>query len=444
MTVPTDFILIVDDNTDNLAVLSKTLKGAGYAVRVALDGKSAIALASDEQPSLILLDVMMPGIDGFETCRRLKENPTTLPVPIIFMTALADSEHKVQGLSLGAIDYITKPFDEGEVLARVRIQIKMQNLVQTLQAQNQRLQQEMTQRQVAEAALQQLNTELETRVKDRTVELHQALDDLNSAQVTLVQKEKLSTLGELMAGVAHEINNPMGCIVNNLKYVQEYSDSLLTHIDQYQQVASSPDIDDHAEAIDLDYIRADLPGLVASMKTSSDRIRNISDSLRIFARQDDRQKSLFDVHSGLDSTLLILKHRLKSDGSSPEIEVVKAYGTLPEVLCFPGQINQVFMNILANAIDAFDERCPQQPEIRLTTSVQDQQVQVCLRDNAGGMPEAVRSQIFNRAYTTKAAGKGTGLGLSIARQIVVDTHGGQIRCESQPGEGATFIITLPL
>ncbi|MEO1622955.1 MAG: response regulator, partial [Cyanobacteria bacterium J06632_3] len=406
----TDFILIVDDNTDNLAVLGKTLKGAGHRVRVAVDGESAVTLATAEPPSLILLDVMMPGIDGFETCRRLKEAPTTLSVPVIFMTALADSETKVKGLSLGAVDYITKPFNEAEVLARVHIQLKLQTLLQTLQTQNQQLQNEMTQRQAAEQALQQLNADLEARVKARTIELHRTLDDLNHAQVQLVQQEKLSALGELMAGVAHEINNPMGCIANNLRFVQEYSDNLLAHIDHCQQLGTSPDVETHAEDIDLDYIRQDLPNLVNTMQTSSDRIRAITQSLRTFARCDTRHKSAFDLHSGLDSTLMILKHRLQADDNRAEIKVVKDYGTIPDLLCFPGQMSQVFMNILANAIDAFDEQRPAQPLVTLRTFVKDDQVQIQISDNAGGMPDAVRANIFDRAYTTKAVGKGTGLG----------------------------------
>ena len=200
-----DFILIVDDNPDNLAVLSQTLKGAGYTVRVAVDGESALRQVAQGLPTLILLDVMMPGIDGFETCRQLKENPDTMAVPIIFMTALADNENKVNGLSLGAVDYITKPFYEEEVLARVRIQLKMQNLLYTLQSQNQQMKQEIDNRQQAEASLQALNDELETRVELRTHQLKTALENLQRSQVELVQREKLSTLGELVSGIGHEI-----------------------------------------------------------------------------------------------------------------------------------------------------------------------------------------------------------------------------------------------
>ena len=201
-TKSSDFILIVDDNPDNLSVLSQTLKRAGYTVRVAVNGESALQQISQEVPALILLDVMMPGIDGFETCRRLKENPSTMGIPVIFMTALADNENKVNGLSLGAVDYITKPFFGDEVLARVRIHLKVQNLLHTLQSQNQQLKQEIYQREKAESELQAFNDRLETQVSLRTAELQTALKNFQQAQVELVQKEKLSALGELMAGVA--------------------------------------------------------------------------------------------------------------------------------------------------------------------------------------------------------------------------------------------------
>ena len=212
-----DFILIVDDNPANLAVLTRTLKGAGCAVRVAVDGESALQQAKEEPPSLILLDIMMSGIDGFETCRRLKENPITQAVPVIFMTALGESENKVHGLSLGAIDYVTKPFNESEVLARVRTHLKLQNLLHTLQDQNQRLKQEIEQRQAAEQELQRLN------------------DEMRRTQIRLVQQEKLSAVGELVTGIAHEINNPVGCIAGNVEFIQEYAEQLLEHIALYQQ-----------------------------------------------------------------------------------------------------------------------------------------------------------------------------------------------------------------
>jgi signal transduction histidine kinase len=294
--------------------------------------------------------------------------------------------------------------------------------------------------------LEKSKAELEERVESRTAQLHQSLSDLQQAQVELVQQEKLSTLGELVAGVAHEINNPMGCIANNIPFVDDYSTQLLAHISLYQQDHLNPSeaIVEHAEEIDLDYIRQDLPNLIESMVVSSDRIRAISRSLRTFARSDTHHKSDFNLNEGIDSTLLILKHRLQAQHHRNEVDIIKDYGELPSVWCYPGQLNQVFMNLLANAIDAFEEQAIERPMITIRTEQQAQRVLISIADNAGGMPEAVRSQIFEQAYTTKAVGKGTGLGLSIAQQIIVEKHGGELTCTSTLGQGTTFAIGLPL
>ncbi len=293
--------------------------------------------------------------------------------------------------------------------------------------------------------LEKSKEELEARVASRTEQLHKSLSDLQKAQVELVQQEKLSTLGELVAGVAHEINNPMGCIANNIPFVDDYAAQLLAHIALYQQEHLNPSaaIVAHAEEIDLDYIRQDLPNLVDSMLVSSDRIRAISHSLRTFARSDTHQKSKFNLNEGLDSTLLILKHRLQGQKHRNEVEIIKDYAELPSILCYPGQLNQVFMNLLANAIDAFEEHVIERPTITIRTEQKGQQVLIWIADNAGGMPEEVRSRIFEQAYTTKAVGKGTGLGLSIAQQIITEKHGGQLTCVSTVGQGTEFIIELP-
>ncbi|MEO0373294.1 MAG: response regulator [Cyanobacteria bacterium P01_A01_bin.17] len=450
MASPTyfDFILIVDDNPNNLAVLSSMLKDAGFAVRVAVDGESAIEQLSKGLPSLILLDVMMPGIDGFETCRRLKENPETFEVPVIFMTALADSEHKTKGLSIGAVDYITKPFNETEVIARIRIHLKTQNLLQTLKSQNQRLKQEIGQRQQAEQQLQQLNDELEHRVGLRTAQLQKM-------QVELVQNEKMASLGNLVAGVAHEINNPIGFLNGSVDNAQTYFSDLVDHLSLYREGNAHDDaIQENAEDIDLDFILEDFPKLIESMKAANQRIKAISNSLRTFSRADTEHMTSVNLHEGLDSTLLILKYRLKANDHRPAIEVVKHYGDLPEVECFPSQLNQVFMNLLANAIDVFDETAEQHTYkeakkiaqiITITTCVVEQAiVEIRIGDNGRGMPEAIKAQIFDHLFTTKAIGKGTGLGLVIAQQIVTESHGGQLNVQSELGQGTEFLIRLPI
>lgn len=422
------FILVVDDTPANLEVMSEALTDAGYEVAIAISGERAIKQIQHSRPSLILLDVQMPGIDGFETCRQLKENPDTASIPVIFMTALSDAESKVRGFGLGAVDYITKPFQEKEVLARVSTHLR----------------------------LQAFNQELEQRVAERTTELTQALEQLQQSQLQLVQHEKMSALGGLVAGVAHEINNPVGFISGNLKPALEYIQDLFGLIELYQKKFPDPgaDIKAEIEAIDLDYIREDLPKLVASMREGTNRIRSISHSLRTFSRADNNQWVKFDLHEGLDSTLMILKHRLKANESRPDIEVTRDYADLPLVECCPGQMNQVFMNILANAIDALEDgnrdrsfadiqANPNRISVQTAVINNGSQVAIHIADNGTGMTEAVRQHIFDH-FTTKPVGQGTGLGLSIVQQIVVEHHGGQLQVNSAPGEGAEFVIHLPI
>ncbi len=306
----------------------------------------------------------------------------------------------------------------------------------------------------AKAELTQLNLQLENRLEVGNMALSKAESSLNQAKVQVVKSEKFSTLGELVAGVAHEINNPISCITNNVKFVKEYSQQLLEHIALQQAVLSEHEsslppteltkIQAKAQEIDLHYISEDFPNLIESMVTSGDRIKAISQSLRTFARADTTQKQAYNLHEGIDGTLLILRHRLKATGNKPAITVHTHYGNIPLIQCYPGQINQVFMNILANAIDAIEEDVLKAPEIDITTAIENDRVIITLQDNAGGMPEHVRSHIFESQFTTKSAGKGTGLGLSIAHQIVTETHQGLIDCQSTLGQGSIFTISLPI
>lgn len=578
-------ILIVDDVPNNLKVLSDTLAQAGFEVAIATSGESAIQQLEHTPVSLILLDVMMPGMNGFETCECIKANPKTQNIPIIFITALSESVNKVTGFELGAIDYITKPFQQGEVLARVRSHLKLNHLSQSLEARNTELQQltQQLEQRVTERT-QELFGSIETlkqtqqlmrlvfdtiphwvgwkdinsvylgcnqslatvlnlsspdeivgktdydlliskeesdwyRVCDRRVmesgkaELHiieqwqradgqqiwldtskmplrdakgnvfgillvtediterqlaqeelkqqkqnleEALAELQGTQVQLVQSEKMSALGNLVAGVAHEINNPVGFLGGNIQPALDYIKDIFSLIDLYQQEYSPPSgvIQDEIEAIDLDYIREDLPKLVGSMQEGVKRIRDISTSLRTFSRADSDRPIACNIHDGIDSTILILKHRLKASESHPEIQVIKEYGQLPLVECFAGQLNQVFMNILANAIDALEEsnigrsfeEIKANPNwITIITQISDdkQQIIINIKDNGKGMNEEIKQKIFDHLFTTKAVGKGTGLGLAIARQIVEETHGGKLSFNSTLGEGTEFLIEIP-
>lgn len=426
------FILAVDDNSTNLSVLSQALKQVGLKVRVAMNGASAIKIAQQYSPELILLDIQMPDMDGFETCARLKANLSTQAIPIIFMTAMADTDSKVKGLSLGAVDYITKPFEEQEVIARVKVHLQLRQLAKTLEERN--------------TQLQHWTEELEQRVAERTAEISQALQDLQQFQLQLIQSEKMSTLGQLVAGIAHELNNPIGCIANNLSPAFEYVATLTKVIDFYQQFCPEATLKMEQMLGDMDMAFAleDLPKLLKSMKLSTERITDISISLRNFSRSDASTKVRVNLHDGLDSTLTILSHRLKAVGSRPLIKVIKDYGDLPDLECYPGLLNQVFMNIIANAIDALEESLPTIPEIRIQTSFINRQIIILIADNGIGMSAEVQQKAFNQLFTTKVVGKGTGLGLSIARQIVEEKHGGHITFTSEVGKGTEFAIAFPI
>ncbi|MEH1885177.1 AAA family ATPase [Nostoc sp.] len=282
-----------------------------------------------------------------------------------------------------------------------------------------------------------------------------AEQELQNAQLQIVQSEKMSALGNLVAGVAHEMNNPLGFIAASLKQAKPTLADIVEHLGLYQKSLpnKSEEIKDHAEEIDLDYSLSDLPKMIDSMSMACDRLKNISTSLRTFSRADQDYKVPFNIHEGIDSTILILKHRLKANEQRPAIEVVTNYSNLPQVECFPGQLNQVFMNLIANAIDALDEsntgrrfeEIQANPNcITITTSVGNHLVKIAVRDNGKGMNESVKSKIFDHLFTTKAVGKGTGLGLAIARQIVEETHGGKLSFNSVLGDGTEFIIEIPV
>ena len=297
--------------------------------------------------------------------------------------------------------------------------------------------------------------ELLNQTQKQAQQLAETLDNLKSTQTQLIQTEKMSGLGQMVAGIAHEINNPVNFIYGNLSHVNEYSKSLLSLLELYQRHYPDPhpEILDEAEEIELDFIADDLPKILSSITLGANRIREIVLSLRNFSRLDEAEMKPVSIHEGLDNTLFILHHRVKGKGDFPAIQVIKLYGNLPQVECYAGQLNQVFMNVVSNSIDALEMAANQdkfkklnvQPTITINTEViENNWVIITISDNALGMPETVIKRIFDPFYTTKPVGKGTGLGLSISYQIVVEKHGGSFRCTSQPGEGTQFFIEIPI
>ncbi|MBV6625053.1 MAG: hybrid sensor histidine kinase/response regulator [Rivularia sp. (in: Bacteria)] len=405
MKTKENLILIIDDKIDNLEILLDVMQMHGHEVLVADSGESALNKLKNSLPALILLDVMMPSMDGFEVCRRLKSDDRTKDIPVIFMTALTNTADKIKGFKLGAVDYITKPFQQEEVLARVNVQLKLQDLNQQLQ----------------------------------------------KSQFQLMQAEKISSLGQLVAGIAHEVKNPVSFIAGNLEHTENYTQELVDLLKLYQKyLQNTPEEINHKiDAIDLDFLLEDLPKMIASMNVGIERISDIMQSLRNFSRKDATVKKYADIHQGIDTTLMILSHRLKANEIHPRIEVIKEYDDLPQIECFPGQLNQVFMNLLANAIDVFEDKAQEDesfiPQINISTElINNNKVKIVISDNGYGMSEEVRNNLFSTFFTTKPEGKGTGLGLSISYKIITETHGGTLECLSCEGKGTRFVIQIPI
>jgi signal transduction histidine kinase len=440
-------ILVVDDTPDNLRLLSAMLTGQGYEVRKALNGKMALTACQMVLPDIILLDINMPGMDGYEVCQQLKANESTSQIPVIFISALDDVLDKVKAFDVGGVDYITKPFHGQEVIVRIENQINLRLL--------------------------QIN------LQEKNLLLQQALDNLKLAQVQQIQNAKMVALGEFVAGIAHEVNNPISFIYGNLEYANQYMQDLVDVVKVYQQEYPNPTpkLEKKIQDIDLNFLVKDLQDLMNAMHRGADRIRSIVLALQNFSRHHEAQIKKVDIHEGIDSILLMLEHRLQESLHRPKIEVVKEYGNLPLVSCYPSELNQVFMHILNNAVDALEQgvgkafiqdyenrQCTEKwkdkndlvdesavfsqsstPQIRIYTETDNHNcVKICIADNGCGIPELVRSRVFEPFFTTKPVNKGSGLGLSISYQIIVQKHQGQLECISSTGGGAEFLIKIPV
>ncbi|MEG4583937.1 response regulator [Microcoleus sp. MOSTC5] len=441
-------IFIIDDTPANLHLLVSILKENGYLPRAFPSGKLALGVIEQSSPSLILLDIQMPQMDGYEVCKHLKANELTWDIPVIFISALDEMMDKLKAFTVGGVDYITKPFQAEEVLARISTHLELSRLQKLLKQENSVQAQKLAEQ---NCQLQQMNEALEKANQ----ELKEQYSQLQQAQLQVIQSEKMSALGNLVAGVAHEINNPVGFIYGNLDQAGQALQDLIEHLKLYGDRATETDINNHAAEIELDYLLEDVPKMIDSMKVGCDRIKSISTSLRTFSRADRDFPVKANLHEGIDSTILILKHRLKASEFRPEIEVITNYEDIPEIKCFLGQLNQVFMNILANGIEAIEESNhgrtfadikanPNRITIETELSSDRESVLIRFSDNGIGMTEEVKQKIFDYLFTTKSVGKGTGLGMAIARQIIVEKHQGTITVNSTPGEGTEFILELPI
>ncbi len=548
-TQPASTILIVDDTPANVGVLVDYLEDNGFRVVVAQDGQEGLKRAEFARPDLILLDVMMPGMDGFETCRRLKADDKTRDIPVIFMTALTEAGEKVNAFGVGAVDYVTKPFQIEEVLARVRTHLALRDMQFQLEKQNDLLQQEIAVRLQTERALRltqfsvdhatvavvwiqpdglfayandaacdmlrytreemlalamydieigvtrenwahnwayikerrHYSNETRVRTKGGTVlpleatinyldfdgrqyaiafvrdvserkraeqslnESYQKLKESNrkleDMYQQLLQSEKLASIGQLAAGVAHEINNPIAFVHANLGTLQDYVAGMLQLIGMYERVepllVEQADLLSQIERlrkrIDLAHVRTDVRDLLAESQDGVQRVRRIVQDLKDFSRVGEVERQKFELHAGIDSTLNIVKHELKQKS-----EVIKEYGELPFIEGVPAQLNQVFLNLLVNAAQAIES----DGRIVIRTGHEGDWVWVEVEDNGRGIPADNMTRIFEPFFTTKPVGMGTGLGLSLSYGIVAQ-HGGRIEVSSEVGKGSTFRVWLP-
>jgi len=431
-------ILYIEDDPANKTLVKKLLSSNGFQVIEADDGLSGIQIAQSERPDLILMDMSMPGLDGYETTTRMKGMDELKDIPIVAVTAHAMKGDRERTLAAGCNGYISKPIDIGTFAEQVRgyIDGKQEHINSTEEASylkeySQKLVERLEEKVIELSAY---NEVLEEKVNEKVRELQQAHEQL-------IQSDKMASIGQLAAGVAHEINNPIGYVSSNLTTLAQYMADLAGVLDAYQEVepqldlkaASSKKLLALKEKVDMDYLRKDITSLIGESQEGIKRVKKIVQDLKDFSHVDNDEWQHVDLHEGLDSTLNIVHNEIKY-----KADVIKEYGSIPVVECLSYQINQVFMNILVNAAQAIDER----GEIRIRTGTEDDMVWVEIRDTGRGIESEHIKKVFDPFFTTKPVGKGTGLGLSMTYSIV-NKHGGKIDVESQPKKGTTFRIWLP-
>lgn len=423
-------ILIVDDNERNIQVLGNLLSSKNYRIAVATSGQQALDYVEKSPPDLILLDILMPEMDGIEVCQRLRNRAPESDIPILFLTALTDSESKVKAFDVGGDDYITKPFSRQEVLARVKVFLdRRQTQLELINSREQ---------------LKEINLELEKKVSQRT-------EHIKKMQSQMVIQEKMASIGQLAAGVAHELNNPINFVYTNFITLMENVTDLKEILLDYRQAiwkiedsGSTRHLQDalleKEEKLRLDFILDDLESLFTESKKGFERISFIIKSMRNFSRMgQDEDFQQYDLNRGIEDTLTIARNEYKHF-----CKVTTSPGDISPVYCIPQLINEVLLNIIVNASQAIQElHHPQPGTICIHTFMIEKNVCCDIKDNGPGIPEAVQSRIFEPFFTTKPVGKGTGLGLSISYDIIVEKHNGSLTILRSDQSGTTFRICLP-
>lgn len=415
-------ILIVDDEEPALKLMSRLLSCDQYILHTAGNGREAVELAEKINPDLILLDVMMPGLDGSETCSILKNTEGIKQIPVIMLTANPDKDIKLRCLSAGANDFLAKPVDNAELQLRVHNMLEFRRHAET--------------KRWVEVLLQIRKT-----MEEKNRELETALQEIERTQSQIIQQEKMASIGQIAAGVAHEINNPMGYISSNMNSLGKYADKLTQFIGiQEQAIEKCSDeetkksITELKRQIKLDYIMKDFRDLITESLEGSKRVSKIVQDLKGFSRAEGDQAIPADLNTYIQSTINVVRNEIKYVA---ELDI--RLGDIPLVVCLPQQISQVVMNLLVNAAHSISDK----GVITLATSRVNDSVEISVTDTGCGIPPESISKIFEPFFTTKELGKGTGLGLAISRNIVTK-HGGELLVISEVGKGTTFTVRLPV
>ncbi|MEA5513008.1 response regulator [Nodularia sp. UHCC 0506] len=412
-------ILIVDDKLENIRFLSDFLSKHNYQVRKAINGKAALKSVNTLPPDLIILDINMPGMGGYEVCEYLKNDPKNCAIPVIFLSAGNEVNDKILAFEAGGIDYITKPFNLEEILARVQTHLKLRQLQINLHNRNQKIQSMLLELQKTEAAL--------------------------------IQKEKLLNASQITAGISHEINNPLNFIVGNLKPASDYSENLITLIKLYQKSFpdATPEINNFTQKIELDFVITDLRRIINSLNTGAERISSVVKALHIFSRVDESGIKPIDIQENLESVLIILRYQLVLNEGAVSISVKKNYEDTPKFIGQANLLNQALLNILQNAIQALELKVNSvidssyHPTIWLNISTtEQQQIRISIRDNGIGVTPENQPHLFEPFFTTKSPGKGVGLGLFTSYQIITEFHQGTLTYHNCSEGGSEFIIEI--
>ncbi|MFO7760639.1 MAG: response regulator [Thermodesulfobacteriota bacterium] len=411
-------ILCADDEINNLNILESMLTPKGYEVITAADGIEALSYIDKHKVDLVLLDIVMPEMDGFEVCRRIKSEKNLINIPVIMITGLTSRKDRIKGIEAGAEEFLSKPFDKTEVLARIKMLLKVKDL---------------------HDQLSQARENLEQQVKTRTQELQKAYEELQASQKKLLHQEKLATIGHLAAGIVHEIKNPTSYIGGNLKILGDYLEKIVDFVGLQDRFLRELPPEKSAEVqlarqdLDIDFLMEDLPEMIAESIEGVEKIKEIVSGLKSFAHKKQDASQLADINQCLDNACKVAWNEIKY-----KAVVEKDYGEIPEIDCYPNQLVQIFINLLVNGVHAIEG----QGTISITTRKEEGYITVMISDTGCGIPEANQEKIFEPFFTTKGEGEGTGLGLGIVRDII-SGHQGWIELESEINKGTTFKLGLP-